>query len=259
MLEMQHLSKTFIRGHLLRRQSTVIESADLVIDRGETVGLAGPSGAGKSTLGKLAVRLLEPTGGRLRFGGQDITHVREGRLRRLRTRMQIVFQDPHSSLHPKMKIGDLLAEPLRLHRQMPRHGVKDAVAAMLARYALDAEILERYPAQLSGGEKQRVVIARVMALQPDFVVLDEPTSMLDVSVQANILHLLRELQRDSRMAYLLISHDMRIVAQFCQRVAVMEAGRIVEQGPVGDVLVRPRHPCTRRLIDTGDALNSFGF
>ncbi len=251
MLELRRLSKTFTRGHLLRRQSTVIHGVDLAIGRGETVGLVGPSGAGKTTLARLAVRLLEPSGGRLTFEGKDITHARGGRLRRLRARMQIVFQDPQSSLHPKMKIGDLLAEPLRLHYRVPRSRRKAAVAAMLDRFALHADILERYPAQLSGGEKQRVAIARVMALQPAFVVLDEPTSMLDVSVQANLLHLLAELQRDSRMAYLLISHDLRIVARFCRRVAVMEAGRIVEQGMVDDVLARPRHPCTRMLIDTG--------
>ena len=250
MLEMQRLAKTFTRGHLLRRKTTVIEGVDLVIGRGETVGLVGPSGAGKSTLGRLAVRLLEPTGGRLTFEGKDITHVGADRLRSLRTRMQIVFQDPQSSLHPKMRLGDLLAEPLRLHRRMTRAEEKDTVAAMLARFALNEDILDRYPAQLSGGEKQRVVIARGMALKPSFVVFDEPTSMLDVSVQANILHMLRELQRDTDMAYLFICHDMRIVRRFCRRVAVMEAGRIVEQGSVDDILIRPRHSCTHRLIET---------
>jgi ABC-type glutathione transport system ATPase component len=249
MLEMRNLSKVFTQGRVLRRKCTVVDGANLSIGRGETVGLVGPSGAGKSTLGKLAVRLLEPTGGRLTFEGKDITHATGRCLRRLRAKMQIVFQDPQSSLHPKMKIDDLLKEPLRLHNLVPGSRERDTVAAMLARLALNEDILDRYPAQISGGEKQRVVIARVMALKPGFVVLDEPTSMLDVSVQANILHLLMDLQRSSEMAYLLISHDMRIVSKFCRRMAVVEQGRIVEQGAVADILAHPRHPCTKRRID----------
>jgi ABC-type glutathione transport system ATPase component len=221
------------------------------VEPGETLGLIGPSGAGKSTIGKLAVRLLEPSEGRLAFEGQDITHADRRTSRRLKAKMQIIFQDPQSSLHPRKKIGDLLREPLRLHRLISRSEEQEVVKRMLAQVGLNEEVLDRFPAEISGGEKQRIIIARVMALKPKFVVLDEPTSMLDVSIQANILHLLVTLQQKWNMGYLYISHDMRLVAKLCQRVAVVAKGRIVEQGPVDEIMARPRHPCTKRLVAAG--------
>ena len=252
MFEMHNIDKVFVRGQVLKRKRQVVHGVNLSINPGETLGLIGPSGAGKTTIGKLAVRLLEPSQGRLIFEGRDITHADRRTSRQLKRKMQIIFQDPHSSLHPRKKIGDLLKEPLRLQRLATRFEASAAVRRMLTRVGLNEELLERYPAEVSGGEKQRIVIARVMALRPGFVVLDEPTSMLDVSVQANILHLLVSLQRKLNMAYLYISHDMRLVSMLCQRVAVVCEGRIVEQGPVDEIMTRPQHPCTRRLLAARD-------
>ncbi len=248
MFEMQDVGKVFVQGHVLKRKSRVVHKINLMVNPGETLGLIGPSGAGKSTIGKLAVGLMAPSEGRLLFQDRDISHPNYQLSRWLKKKMQIIFQDPQSSLHPGMKIGNLLKEPLRLHRLVSRSKEAGAVKAQLARVGLDEDILDRYPAEVSGGEKQRIAIARVMALNPSFVVLDEPTSMLDVSAQANILHLLMALQRDRGMAYLYISHDIRLVAAFCQRVAVVSEGRIVEQGPVNKVMTDPRHPCTRQLL-----------
>ena len=250
MLEMRNLIKVFSRGNILRKRQTIIHGVNLSIAKGETLGIVGQSGAGKSTLGKLAVRLLEPTDGQLLFEGTDITHATERNLRRLRTKMQIVFQHPQSSLHPKRKMVDLIKEPLRLHALVENSWEDEAVEEILLRVGLNADILDRYPTEVSGGEIQRIVIARVMVLQPRFMVLDEPTSMLDVSVQANLLHLIMELQKKTNMSYMFISHDMRIIQKLCDRMAVMEQGRIIEQGPVSEVIASPRHPCTKRLMET---------
>jgi ABC-type glutathione transport system ATPase component len=251
MLEMCGLSKHFFQGHVFRQRRSVIPGADLFIGESETLGLIGPSGAGKSTIGKLAVRLLEPTGGRLLFEGKDITHAGGRELKRLREKIQIIFQHPQSSLHPRKKIRALLREPLRMHDLTPRSGEEETVSEILTQVGLHEDILERYPAEISGGEIQRIVIARVTALCPRFIVLDEPTSMLDVSVQANILHLLMDIQKKTGVSYLFISHDMRIVRRVCDQVAVMEKGRIVEQGPVSQVMTRPQHPCTKKFMKMG--------
>ena len=250
MLEMRNLIKVFSQGNILRKRQTIIHGVNLSIAKGETLGIVGQSGAGKSTLGKLAVRLLEPTDGQLIFEGMDITHATERNLRRLRTKMQIVFQHPQSSLHPKKKMVDLIKEPLRLHALVENSREDEAVEEILLRVGLNADILDRYPTEVSGGEIQRIVIARVMLLQPRFMVLDEPTSMLDVSVQANILHLIMELQKKTNMSYMFISHDMRIIQKLCDRIAVMEQGRIIEQGSVSEVVASPRHPCTKKLMET---------
>jgi ABC-type glutathione transport system ATPase component len=252
MFEMENVGKVFYQGQVLRRKRRVVRDITFSLTPGETLGLIGPSGAGKSTIGKLAVRLLEPSEGRLVFEGQDVTRADRHTSRRLKAKMQIIFQDPQSSLHPRKKIGDLLRESLRLHRLTSRSEEPAAVKRMLAQVGLNAEVLGRYPAEVSGGEKQRIVIARVMVLKPRFVVLDEPTSMLDVSVQANILHLLMTLQQEWNMAYLFISHDMRLVTKLCQRIAVVVEGRIVEQGTVEEIMARPRHACTKRLLAAGN-------
>jgi ABC-type glutathione transport system ATPase component len=252
MFEMENVGKVFYQGQVLRRKRRVVCDVTFSLRPGETLGLIGPSGAGKSTIGKLAVRLLEPSEGRLVFEGHDVTRADRQTSRRLKTKMQIIFQDPQSSLHPRKKIGDLLREPLRLHRLTPRSEEPAAVRRMLAQVGLNTEVLGRYPAEVSGGEKQRIVIARIMALRPRLVVLDEPTSMLDVSIQANILHLLMTLQQEWNMAYLYISHDMRLVTKLCQRIAVVVEGRIVEQGTVEEIMARPRHACTKRLLAAGN-------
>lgn len=249
MLEMRNLTKVFSQGNILRKRQTIIHGVNLSIAKGETLGIVGQSGAGKSTLGKLAVRLLEPTDGQLLFERTDITHATERNLRRLRTKIQIVFQHPQSSLHPKKKMVDLIKEPLRLHALVENSRENEAVEEILLRVGLNADILDRYPTEVSGGEIQRIVIARVMVLQPRFMVLDEPTSMLDVSVQANILHLIMELRKKTNMSYMFISHDMRIIQKLCDRMAVMEQGRIIEQGPVSEVMASPHHPCTKRLME----------
>lgn len=249
MLEMRNIIKVFSHGNILRKRQTIIHGVNLSIAKGETLGIVGQSGAGKSTLGKLAVRLLEPTSGQLLFEGTDITHTKERGLRRLRSKMQIVFQHPQSSLHPKRKMVDLIKEPLRLHTLVEKSRENEAVEKILLRVGLNADILDRYPTEVSGGEIQRIVIARAIALQPRFIVLDEPTSMLDVLVQANILHLIMELKQKTNMSYMFISHDMRIIQKLCDRVAVMEQGKIIEQGPVPDVIASPRHPCTKRLME----------
>ena len=249
MLEMRKMIKVFCQGNILRKRRTIIHGVNLSIAKGETLGLTGQSGAGKSTLGKLAIRLLEPTGGQLLFEGTDITHSKERDLRRFRRQMQIVFQHPQSSLHPKKKIAFLIKEPLRLHRLVKNFQENEAVEEILLRVGLTADILDRYPAEVSGGEIQRIDIARAMVLQPRFMVLDEPTSMLDVSTQANILHLIMELQQQTNMSCLFISHDIRIIQKLCDRVVVMEKGRIIEQGPVSDIIAHPRHLCTKKLME----------
>lgn len=255
MLEMKNIGKVFSRGNLLREKHEVINDVSLYIGKGETLGLIGESGSGKSTLAKLMLRLLEPTSGQLLFDGTDITHASGHELKEFRTRMQIVFQHPQSSLHPKMKIYDLIREPLRLHKVVDKSREGEVVEEMLFRVGLDTGILNRYPAEISGGEIQRVVLARVLALEPEFIVLDEPTSMLDVSVQANMLHLIRDVQQRVDMSYLLITHDTRIVQKFCQKVAVMDHGRIIEEGAVSDVLDSPRHAYTKELIESSVELS----
>lgn len=229
MLEARRLVKVFVRGHFLRQRRRVIDDVSLRIGPSETIALVGCSGAGKSTLGKLLARLLEPTSGQLLFRGTDITHAKERELKSIRRKVQIVFQHPQSALHPRMKIADLLKEPLKLHRLVGKQQQQAAVMEMLARVGLHRDVLHRYPAELSGGEIQRVVIARVMALKPCIVILDEPTSMLDISIQAAIFHLLMQLQHETGVSYVLISHDLRLVERLCCRVAIMERGRIVEK------------------------------
>ena len=230
MLEAIDLSKTFAHGSFFKKQRRVIHKASLKIERGECVGLVGPSGAGKSTLGRLLTRLIEPTSGTLLFRGEDISHAKESKLRNIRHQVQMVFQHPQTSLHPKMKIADLLAEPLRLHRLVEKGKRREAVLEMLRQVGLSQDVLERYPMEVSGGEIQRIVIARVMALKPWLVVLDEPTAMLDPSVQAGILRTLMKLQQSTKSSYLFISHDMRLVRRLCNRVIVMDRGEIASHG-----------------------------
>ena len=229
MLEARNLNKVFISGHVVQTRQKIINNLSLSIGPGESFGIFGPSGAGKSTLGKLLARLLEPTSGQLLFQGVDITHLKGKGLRQIRTRLQIVFQHPQSALHPKMKIVDLLKEPLKLHKLVKKSKIDAMVREMISRVDLHPEILNRYPAEISGGEIQRIVIARVIALKPCLIILDEPTAMLDPSVQAGILHLLMNLQQETGVSYLFISHDMRLIKRMCNRVGIMDRGRIVEQ------------------------------
>jgi peptide/nickel transport system ATP-binding protein len=225
-----------------------VDNVSFEIQEGETYGLVGESGSGKSTLGRCVLRLLNPTSGRIWFDGQEITNLRGEPLRKVRLRMQAVFQNPVGSLNPRIRAGAALAEPLLVHRGLTRREADDRVAGLLARVGLHAEVAEKYPHELSGGQCQRLAIARALAVEPRFLVLDEPTSSLDVSVQAQIVNLLNDLQRDLGLTYLFITHDLSLVSYLADRVAVMYLGKIMEIGDALEVLERGSHPYTRALL-----------
>jgi oligopeptide/dipeptide ABC transporter ATP-binding protein len=248
----EKLSKLYpVPGGLLRKTRFVhaVDGVSLYVRRGETLGLVGESGCGKSTLGRTLIRLLEPTLGRVVFDGKDLTRMPAAELRALRRRMQIVFQDPYSSLNPRMTVREIVGEGIAIHRLAKgRAATDDKVRALLARVGLASELAARYPHELSGGQRQRVGIARALAVEPDFIVCDEPVSALDVSVQAQVLNLLEALQDDLRVSLLFISHDLRVVEYTSHRVAVMYLGRLVEVGPSAAVAEMRYHPYTRALF-----------
>ncbi len=227
-----------------------VDGVDIVVHERETVGLVGESGSGKSTLGRLLVRLVDPDAGSISFGGTDLLALKPAPLRRLRREFQIVFQDPYASLNPRMRVGTLVREPLDIHRiGSDRTARREAAARLLEEVGLDRSAGERYPHEFSGGQRQRIGIARAIACGPRFVVADEPVSALDPSIQAQIVNLLVDLQERHGLAYLFIAHDLRIVRFLATRVAVMDLGRIVEEGPTEEVYSRPLHPYTRALLD----------
>ena len=237
-----------------------VDDVSLDVEPGETLGLVGESGSGKSTLGRLALRLIEPTSGSVRFDGQDLLSLSGGQLRRLRRHMQIIFQDPFSSLDPRMRVGELIAEPLRIHgarvstgedtsKNGRGSGIQYAVEQLLKAVGLDASAMRRYPHEFSGGQRQRIVIARALALRPKFIVCDEPVSALDVSVGAQIVNLLKQLQRDFGLTYLFISHSMPVVRYLSTRIAVMYRGKIVEVGTSEQITEHPQHAYTKSLLE----------
>ncbi|HUR18570.1 MAG TPA: oligopeptide/dipeptide ABC transporter ATP-binding protein [Acidimicrobiales bacterium] len=250
-LDLQDLVKHFpTKGVLFRRRREVIHAVcgvSLAIDRGETLGLVGESGCGKSTTGRLALGLLRATSGSVHVQGHDVLAANPRELRKLRRRMQIVFQDPYASLDPRMTIGASIAEPLKVHK-LWRHGGRERVRELLRLVELNPDDASRYPHEFSGGQRQRVGIARALALEPDLLVLDEPVSSLDTSIQAGVINLLADLQDRLGVAYLLIAHDLSLVRHISQRVAVMYLGRIVESGTRDDVFDRPAHPYTQALL-----------
>jgi len=251
LVEVDHLVKKFTRGGGLLRAGAVVKAVDDVsfsIDRGETFGLVGESGSGKTTTGRCILRLVEPTSGTIRFNGEDVLAFTKRRMREARREMQIVFQDPYSSLNPRMRARQIVEEPLIIHRLGGRAERRARVAELFRLVGLDPAHLERYPREFSGGQRQRIGLARALALNPSFVILDEPVSALDVSIQAQVINLLLDLQERLALTYLFIAHDLRLVQHICSRVAVMYLGRIVEMGPTAALFREPRHPYTRALL-----------
>jgi ABC-type oligopeptide transport system ATPase subunit len=252
LVEVRGLSKFFpVRRGILKRHVNdvrAVDGVDLDVYRGETLALVGESGSGKSTLGRLILRLLEPTSGSVRFDGVDVLSLPREPLRKMRRRMQIVFQDPYSSLNPTMTVRTIVREPLTIHRIGTRKERDARTLELLSLVGLKPELARRYPHELSGGERQRVGIARAIALDPDFLVADEPVTALDVSVQAQVLNLLLDLQEKLSLTYLFIAHDLRVVEHVADRVAVMNRGKLVELQNRVDLFRSPQHEVTKELL-----------
>jgi len=253
-LAVEHLVKHFpiTRGVVFKRAIGAVKAVDgvsLELKRGETLGIVGESGCGKSTLARLLLRLETPTAGRVLLRGQDIHQVSSTALRRLRRNLQMVMQDPYTSLNPRMTVGDIVGEPFDIHPDVvPRGSRRARVRELLDLVGLNPEYINRYPHQFSGGQRQRIGIARALALQPEIVVCDEPVSALDVSIQAQVINLLERLQRELALSYIFIAHDLSVVRHISDRVAVMYLGKIVEMGSRAEIYERPTHPYTQALI-----------
>jgi peptide/nickel transport system ATP-binding protein len=245
LVEAHGLIKEYAGGGGVTR---VVDDVSFVIQRGETLGLVGESGSGKSTVARMLLRLIEPTAGEVCFEGQPLPPASSAAMRGLRRRMQIVFQDPYAALNPRMHVREILLEPFRIHRESPAEGEKARLHDLLCSVGMDESALQRYPHEFSGGQRQRINIARALALRPSFLVLDEPVSALDVSVGAQVINLLRDLQRSLGLTYLFISHSMPLVRYLCDRVAVMQHGRLVEIGDCMQVCEQPASDYTRQLI-----------
>ena len=253
LLSVENLEKRFpIKGGIFSREVGSVQAVSGVsfeIRKGETLGLVGESGCGKSTLGRCILRLLEPSAGKVIFKGQDITHLPAGELRKLRRNMQIIFQDPYASLNPRMTVEDLLGEPLDIHKICSsKQDRKNRIFKLLDLCGLRREAISRYPHEFSGGQRQRICIARALAVEPEFIVCDEPVSALDVSIQAQIVNLMQDLQKELGLTYLFIAHDLKVVEHISTRVAVMYLGKIAELADAETLYADPKHPYTRALL-----------
>jgi ABC-type oligopeptide transport system ATPase subunit len=253
LLVVTDLSKIFSmkEGLLFQRSTSEVRAVDGVsfdIPEGQTLGLVGESGSGKSTTGYCVLQLIKPTSGSVRFMGKELTELPREQVRKLRREMQIVFQDPYSSLDPRMTVGDIVAEPLIVHGVGSRRSRRSRVRELLEVVGFDPTFTNRYPHEFSGGQRQRIGIARALALGPKLIVCDEPVSALDVSIQAQILNLLKDLQRDFGLTYLFIAHDLAVVRSMSDRIAVMQSGKIVEEGPAEEVYEHPGHEYTKKLL-----------
>lgn len=254
LLEVCNLTKVFPLGESIfgggaKGEVRAVDDVSLDIQSGETLGVVGESGSGKSTLGRLVLRLIEPTSGRIVFEGRDLLAASNSAMRSLRRDMQIIFQDPFGSLDPRMRVEDVISEPLIVHERMGAAARSTRVAELLRAVGLDSSAMRRFPHEFSGGQRQRIGIARALALHPKFIVADEPVSALDVSVGAQIVNLMARLQREFGLTYLFISHSMPVVRYLATRIAVMYRGKIVEIGPTEKITERPQHAYTRSLLE----------
>jgi ABC-type oligopeptide transport system ATPase subunit len=251
LLDVRHLVKEFTRKKGLVGKATTLRAVDDVsftIERGETFGLVGESGSGKTTTGRCILRLIEPTSGEVIFDGRDVLALSRAEMRAARRQMQIVFQDPYSSLNPRLRVEDIVEEPLVIHKLGSKSERRQRVRDLFELVGLNPDHLRRFPHEFSGGQRQRIGLARALALNPSLVIADEPVSALDVSVQAQVVNLLMDLQQQLALTYLFIAHDLRLVEHICGRVAVMYLGRIVELGETAKLFASPQHPYTRALL-----------
>lgn len=252
LLEVRHLCKRFpVKKNLLgqvQKELVAVDDVSFTLKPGETLGIVGESGCGKTTMGRTVLKLHQPSGGRIIFNGEDITKYSNAQMRHLRTDMQIIFQDPYSSLPPRSTVGEILSEPVKVHRIVPNNEVKEYVMDLMKKCGLRDYYYERYPHEFSGGQRQRICIARALSVKPKLVICDEPVSALDVSIQAQIINLLKDLQKSMNLTYLFISHDLSVVKFISDKVGVMYLGSMVEFGSKQDIFANPLHPYTKALF-----------
>ncbi len=243
-LEIKNLRKEFGT----KKPIVAVDNISLTLQKGKTLGIVGESGSGKSTLGRIMLRLIEPTSGQITFNNQDLMQVKPKELRNLRSKMQMIFQDPMASLDPRMSVRELIKEPLNIHNIGSKQERNKAVEEIAEKVGIAKSALEKFPHEFSGGQRQRISIARAVINKPDLIVADEPVSALDVSIQAQILNLLKDLRREMNLSFIFISHDLSVVNYFCDEVAVMYLGNIVEYAPTSELFANPKHPYTQALI-----------